>query len=159
GRAVEARETVTVELTSTRKDGTQFPVELTITPVPGDRGTVPHVVVVERDLTERRRREEEDRVLESKMQQAQKLESLGVMAGGIPHDFNNLLVGMLGNAGLALMDLPADSPVRDSLTAIEVAARRAAELVGQMLAYSGRGTFRVTALDVPRLVQEMGELL
>ncbi len=126
----------------------------------------PHIAGIAMDITarrqaesERRRREEEERVLESKMQQAQKLESLGVMAGGIAHDFNNLLVGILGNAGLALMDLPAASPLRDSLTAIEVAARRAAELVGQMLAYSGRGPFRLTALNLPRLVQEMGELL
>ena len=104
---------------------------------------MPHLVVVERDLTERRRREEEEHVLESKMQQAQKLESLGVMAGDIAHDFNNLLVGILGNAGLALMDLPAASPLRDSLTAIEGAAP--SELVGQMLAYSGRGPFRLAA--------------
>ena len=126
----------------------------------------PHIAGIAMDITarrqaesERRRREEEERVLESRMQQAQKLESLGVMAGGIAHDFNNLLVGILGNAGLALMDLPAASPLRDSLTAIEVAARRAAELVAQMLAYSGRGPFRLTALNLPRLVQEMGELL
>ena len=103
-------------------------------------------------LDERRRSEEQ-------MRNAQKLESLGVLAGGIAHDFNNLLVGVLGNAGLALLELPDDSPARQPIRDIEVSAQRAAELTRQMLAYSGRGRFRVEPVDLSSVVEEMSQLL
>ena len=111
------------------------------------------------DITERKRAEEERRQLELQIQHAQKLESLGVLAGGIAHDFNNLLVGVLGYAGLAEMELPADSPARESVQKIEKAARRAADLTRQLLAYSGRGRFAVEWVDLPALVEEMAHLL
>ncbi|MCX7046763.1 MAG: PAS domain S-box protein [Candidatus Sumerlaeota bacterium] len=112
-----------------------------------------------RDVTERRRAEEERRQLETKLRQAQKLESLGVLAGGIAHDFNNLLTAILGHASMALADLPPESSVRDSLRGIENAACRAAELCRQMLAYAGLGQFVVTPLNLSRLVQEIAHLL
>jgi PAS domain S-box-containing protein len=102
---------------------------------------------------------EQQRRAEEQMRNAQKLESLGVLAGGIAHDFNNLLVGVLGNAGLALLELPDDSPARQAIRDIEISAQRAAELTRQMLAYSGRGTFRVEPVDVSTLVEEMSQLL
>jgi signal transduction histidine kinase/CheY-like chemotaxis protein len=134
-------------------------IEIRGAPVRGGDGSAPHIAGVAMDVTERKRRDEEARALETKMQQAQKLESLGIMAGGIAHDFNNLLVGILGNAGLALIDLPVESPARESVAAIESAAERAAELVSQMLAYSGRGSFRVVSVDVGHLLTEMRDLL
>jgi PAS domain S-box-containing protein len=134
-------------------------VEIRGAPVRAGDGSASHIAGVAMDVTERKRRDEEARVLETKMQQAQKLESLGIMAGGIAHDFNNLLVGILGNAGLALIDLPAHSPARESVAAIESAAERAAELVSQMLAYSGRGSFRIMSVDLAHLVTEMSDLL
>ncbi len=117
------------------------------------------VVVNSRDITERKRAEEDRRQLEVRVRHAQKLESLGVLAGGLAHDFNNLLVGILGNASLALMDLPEDAPARYSLEQIEKAALRTSELTGQMLAYSGRGKFVVQPTSLSTLVEEMGHLL
>jgi two-component system, cell cycle sensor histidine kinase and response regulator CckA len=111
------------------------------------------------DVTERRQAEEQQRRLETRIQQSQKLESLGILAGGIAHDFNNLLVGVLGNAGLALLELPPDSPARATIERIEVAAQRAADLTQQMLAYSGRGKFITDTLDLSRLVEEIAHLL
>jgi PAS domain S-box-containing protein len=111
------------------------------------------------DLTEQRKAEEERRLLERQVQQAQKLDSLGMLAGGIAHDFNNLLVGVLGNAELALTDLPASAPVRPYLESIEGAARRAADLCRQMLAYAGRGTIEKRAVDLNRVVRETSHLL
>lgn len=107
----------------------------------------------------RERDEEARRALEAKVQHAQKLESLGVLAGGIAHDFNNLLTAVLGNAGLALGSLSDGSPARERVKQIELAARRAAELTEQMLAYSGRGSLEMSALDVNSVVQELAELL
>jgi signal transduction histidine kinase/CheY-like chemotaxis protein len=89
----------------------------------------------------------------------ERIESLGVLAGGIAHDFNNLLVGIMGNAELALLDLAAEAPARDRIHSIEAASKRAAELSLQMLAYSGRGRFRVERIDLTRLVEEMAHIL
>ncbi len=109
------------------------------------------------EIRERERLEEQR--FEARLQHTQKLESLGVLAGGIAHDFNNLLVGMLGNAGLALLELPQNSPARPAVEQIETAARRAAELTHQLLAYSGIGRFVVEPVDLSKLVSEMLDLL
>ncbi len=99
------------------------------------------------------------RRLEERLLQSQKLESLGVLAGGIAHDFNNLLVGALGNAGLALMELPPESPVRPLIEEIQKATVRAADLTRQLLSYSGKGRFVLAHLDLARVVQDMSHLL
>ena len=111
------------------------------------------------DITEEKRAEEERRQLEARIQHGQKMESLGVLAGGVAHDFNNLLVGVLANAGLAKKHLDSGSPAVGPLVQIERSAQRAADLTGQMLAYSGKGQFQVTDVDLSSLVQEMSELL
>ena len=97
--------------------------------------------------------------LESDLREAQKLESLGLLAGGVAHDFNNLLVGVLGNAGLALQRLPPDSAVRPLLEQIEVTGQRAANLTKQMLAYSGNSLLGVEEVDLSALVSELAQLL
>jgi PAS domain S-box-containing protein len=112
----------------------------------------PVVLSVARDVTDQRN-------LEQQMLHSQKLESLGVLAGGIAHDFNNLLTGILGNADLAKTEMSPLAPSRASLEGIEVAARRAADLCRQLLAYSGRGRFIIQPLSVQELVEEMGHLL
>jgi two-component system, cell cycle sensor histidine kinase and response regulator CckA len=119
----------------------------------------PCILSVTRDITEIRRGERARRELEEQLQQAQKLESLGVLAGGVAHDFNNILMAVLGHAELALDELSPMSGARGSLTEIVTAARRAAELCRQMLAYSGRATFAVERVDLRELVEEMLHLL
>ncbi len=111
------------------------------------------------DFTELKRAEEEHTRLEARMQETQRLESLGGLAGGIAHDFNNLLVAMLGHATLAREDLAPDHPAQRSLTSIERAARRAADLCKQMLAYAGMGSVVEERIDLREVVDEMRELL
>ncbi len=111
------------------------------------------------EIIEREIAEEERRKVQVKLLHAQKLESLGVLSGGIAHDFNNLLVGILGNAGIALQDLPAGSPVRETIKDIETAALRAAELTRQLLAYAGKGQFFVGPVNLSTIVEEMANLL
>lgn len=101
----------------------------------------------------------DQRSLDAKVQQAQKLESLGVLAGGIAHDFNNLLVGMLGNASLVMRELPPETRAFEFVSRIEEAARRAAELTRQMLAYSGKGTFVTEQIDISNHVMHLTHLL
>ena len=86
---------------------------------------------------------------------AQKLESLGVMAGGIAHDFNNLLTAMLGNASLALRDLPFGHSSRPLVQNIQEAARRAARLTRELLAYSGRAKFEIRPIDLSSHVRDI----
>ena len=88
----------------------------------------PRYLAVNRDVSERVLSEIARREFEEKMQRSQKLESLGVLAGGIAHDFNNLLTPIMGAAGLGLMELPNDSPVRNRMQTIQRAAKRAAAL-------------------------------
>jgi PAS domain S-box-containing protein len=117
------------------------------------------ILGIARDVTERKRAEDDRRRLETQMQQSQKSESLGVLAGGVAHDFNNLLQAILSNADVALASLPSESPARQSLHRIEVAAQRAAELTNLMLAYAGKGKFRIEPLDLSQLTLEMVQLL
>jgi PAS domain S-box-containing protein len=112
-----------------------------------------------RDITERKRAEEERRDLETRMQEVQKLESLGVLAGGIAHDFNNLLMAILGNADLALFSLSPVSPARHNIEEILRASQRAADLCRQMLAYSGKGRFVVGRYNLAEIIQEMTQML
>jgi len=107
---------------------------------------------------ERQRSESQRRTQEAQMLHAQKLESLGVLAGGIAHDFNNLLAGIVGYADLALDRLESGSSAREPLGHVVDAAKRAAELTKQMLAYSGRGQFLVEPVDLSQLVREMADL-
>ena len=133
------------------------PVEITAS-VPIVAGK-PLIQGVFRDITESKRLGEERRRFEEKIQQTQRLESLGVLAGGIAHDFNNLLMGVLGNAGLALAKLAPEAPAVENVEKIALAAKRAAELTNQLLAYSGRGQFVIELLNLSELVEEMGHLL
>jgi two-component system cell cycle sensor histidine kinase/response regulator CckA len=119
-----------------------------------------------RDVTEREhvaeelgRQEDERRRLEEQMRQVQKLDSLGVLAGGVAHDFNNLLVGMMGYAELALREVASGSPVRECLQMVLTSARRAADLVQQMLAYAGRAQIALARLSLNDLVEQMVTLM
>jgi two-component system cell cycle sensor histidine kinase/response regulator CckA len=103
---------------------------------------------------ERKRLEEERKRLEEKLRQTAKLESLGILAGGIAHDFNNLLTGILGNASLALEEAAPGSGIAELLRSMVQATERAAALAYQMLAYSGRGQFRLEYVDLSALVSE-----
>jgi signal transduction histidine kinase/CheY-like chemotaxis protein len=114
---------------------------------------------VSRDVTEVRESQEERLRLESRFQQSQRLDSLGVLAGGVAHDFNNLLVAMLGHARLAEEDLPADSPVHHNLKSVIKAARQAGDLCGQMLAYAGKVPIDTQSIELENVVQEIGDLL
>jgi PAS domain S-box-containing protein len=122
-------------------------------------GRVLALVGTTRDITEHKESEARERALESKLQQAQKLESLGVLAGGIAHDFNNLLTSILGNADLSLMELEPGSRARHYIETALQSARRAAELTQQMLAYSGKGRFVVQPVNLAGVVHDMMPLL
>lgn len=123
-------------------------------------GEVTHFVGYVVDVTERLEATRRRHAMELKLLHGQKMESLGVLAGGVAHDFNNLLTGILGEANLASMAIDEDvQDVRDSIRQIETLARRAADLTRQLLAYSGKGRFIVEPVDVTDLLQEISQML
>ncbi len=133
-----------------RKDGTPLPalIGAVLLESPPRYTWVCFVV----DLTERKR-------LEQRLRESQKLESIGLLAGGVAHDFNNLLTGILGNASLALDELSPVHPVRPILENVILASERAAHLTRQLLAYSGKGRFVIQPINLSELVREIGSLL
>lgn len=121
-------------------------------PVRDTGGGIYGVCGIAADITERKR-------FDQQIQQGQKLESLGLLAGGVAHDFNNLLTGIIGNASVALEIAARDNPVRPMLDDIVRAGERAAHLTRQMLAYAGKGKFIVEHLDLTPMVAELAHLL
>lgn len=141
-----------VETMRVRKNGTQIHVALTISPIRDSSGVVVGASQIARDITEQKQMEEH-------LRQTQKLESLGVLAGGLAHDFNNLLTGIMGNASLVALDPGDAQAVEARVQEILSASDRAALLVRQMLAYCGKGQFVVESLDLSSQVKEIVTLL
>ncbi|HEU4951849.1 MAG TPA: PAS domain S-box protein [Holophagaceae bacterium] len=145
------------EWVNLRPDGTEVESEARLARLQEEGRTVFQLIL--RDVTEERRARREREALERQLFQAQKLESLGVMAGGVAHDFNNLLTGILGHADLALAGAAEAPALRAHLDALRAAAVRAAELTRQLLAYSGKGVFELRRLDLSALVEDTLRLL
>ncbi|MFW6332674.1 MAG: response regulator [Thermodesulfobacteriota bacterium] len=117
------------------------------------------VLSLVRDISERKQAEADRRQMENRIQTLQRMESLMVMAGGIAHDFNNILMVVIGNMEIG-MDDPGLSPqALKNLMESKNAALRAADLVKQMLAYSGKGHFVVEPVRLNEAIQETAELL
>lgn len=126
--------------------------ELSLAPLEGPDGDT-GVLGVAADVTEQAQAEEARLKLQRQLLDAQKLETVGVLAGGVAHDFNNLLSAMLGNLELALDDLPEGAhEARESIGVAVEAARRAAVLTKQMLAYAGKGRLALESLDLAGLL-------
>ncbi len=155
---LQAENGVLFQLDLLARDGRCIPVEVSSWTAFQDGQPIGRQAIC-RDLTERLRDQAERTRLDHKIQESQKLESLGVLAGGVAHDFNNLLTTILGNASLAQMDSPANAPAQPCLQQIEIAAERAAGLCQQMLAYSGQGRFVVKRTDLSALIRESAGLL
>jgi PAS domain S-box-containing protein len=135
-----------------RKDGTLYEEEATISPVRNTTGKIVNYVAVKRDITR-------EVALEEQFRQAQKMESIGRLAGGVAHDFNNLLTVINGYCQMLLDRQDADDPDRDSLGEILKAGERAAGLTRQLLAFSRKQVLQPRVLDLNRLVEEMRPML
>ncbi len=102
---------------------------------------------------------EDQRRAEQLLHQRQKLESIGVLAGGVAHDFNNLLVGILGGVSYALEVLPPEHELRSILDLAFQSSERAAHLTRQMLAYAGKGSFKVENVDLAQVLHATWQLI
>ncbi len=151
--ADSGRPVPTDELDLMRKDGTLVSV-LSSHCVVRTGGATPELYCLDIDLTERKRAERERLDLQQRVARTDKLESLAVLAGGVAHDFNNLLTAILGNLDLARLELAPGSSVLTSIDSAQAAARAAAELAKQMLAFSGRSRMQLARLDFAAFVRD-----
>lgn len=135
-----------------RKDGTHYTEEAVISPVRNGSGNIIHYSAVKRDISEHLRSAE-------MLQQAQKMESVGRLAGGVAHDYNNMLSVILGYAELALERLKPDDPIYEDLTEIFNAARRSSDITRQLLAFARKQTIAPEILDINDTVEGMLKML
>jgi PAS domain S-box-containing protein len=138
-------------------NGERIPVSVTVTEITRDDGAVQQWVL--RDLSAARAAESERRMLESQVREAQKLESLGTLAGGVAHDFNNLLGVIRGNAELARDAIDDRDEVADHLAAVLDASERARDLVRQILTFSRRATPHERVVDLGEVVRALVPML
>ena len=141
------------------RDGRWVDLEGIPAPVSGDDGRPTGILGFVRDVSDRRRAEDERARLEEELRQAQKLEAIGRLAGGIAHDFNNLLTAIGGYGELALARLPEDSPARGNVEEMRRAGERAAGLTRQLLAFSRRQVLQPKVIDLNGVVTDVRGLL
>jgi len=111
------------------------------------------------DITEKKRAEDDKTKLQEQLTQSQKMESIGRLAGGVAHDFNNMLSVIIGNSELAMLDLPEDSPLKLNFHEILQASQRSANLTRQLLAFARRQTAEPVILDINETVENMLKML
>lgn len=138
------------ELTALRADGEEFPIEASISQI--EVAGQPLFTVILRDITERKQ-------LEDQFRQAQKMEAIGRLAGGVAHDFNNMLTAIIGYSQLVLAQLDEASPQRHDIEEIERAGQRAAGLTAQLLAFSRKQVLQPKMLDLNEVISNVDKML
>ncbi len=146
-----------IEVTARRADGTEFPVELTVTVVRMEGPPAFNAYV--RDLTEEKRAAAARSSLEMQLQQAQKMEAVGRLAGGVAHDFNNLLTVISGRAHMLMSRLKPGDPMHRDVDLIQKTSQRAVALTSQLLAFSRKQVVQPRVLELGPLVADLLPML
>lgn len=135
-----------LEYRAKAKDGTWHHLQSTINVINDE------LLFISRDLTAQRKVEEEKQDLEDRLRQSEKMEAIGTLAGGVAHDLNNILSGVVNYPELLLMDIPPDSSQREPLQAILNAGQRAAAIVNDLLALARRGTISMEPVQINTVI-------
>ncbi len=156
-RKREPGEKVLIFAAHKRKDGTVFPVQ--ITSGAAYFGKTKNILSVVQDITERKRAEEEKDEMTNRLQQAQKMESIGTLAGGIAHDFNNILLPAMLHTEIIINDLPPDHPLQEDAKEVLNSAKRAKELVQQILTFARKKAVKKIVLRSSLAIREVIKFL
>ncbi len=134
-------------------------VNVSAAPVKDDQGNIFAAILIFDDISSQKEAEAERANLQARLAQAEKMESIGRLAGGVAHDFNNMLMVIGGSAEIALQDLGPDHPVRTALTEISQAVARSAEITRQLLAFTRKQPRTPISLDLNEAIQGMVKML
>ncbi len=156
---IEPYRSRTLELEQYRKDGSSMWVEVTANFLRNPAGDLVGILGASRDISERKQAETEKQNLESRLQQAHKMEAIGTLAGGIAHDFNNILSAVLGFTEMALQDSSGNELVQSSLREVLTAGNRAKDLVKQILTFSRQAEQELKPVQVGLIIKEALKLL
>ncbi len=148
--SLDRQESLIFETHQRRKDGTRFPAEVSARRIEVEGKVFRQAII--RDTTERSK-------LQEQLQQAQKMESIGRLAGGVAHDFNNLLTIINGYTGLMLNELAEDHPMRVSVQEVGKAGQRAASLTQQLLAFSRRQVIAPKVINLNEIILDLNKML
>lgn len=135
-----------------RKDGKEIQTEFALSAIRSSDGSISGLVSVIRDITERKH-------LEEQFRQSQKMEAIGQLAGGVAHDFNNILTVIKGVCQLSLLDIKEGDPLYENLKEIERSAERAANLTRQLLAFSRKQILEPQVLNLNGLIKDLDKML
>ena len=147
------------ELEAVHKNGYTLPVEVHVNLVFDEQGNPVEVLGVARDITKRKQAEQEKLRLEAQLLHAKKMEMIGILAGGIAHEFNNALMGIVGNVELLRMDLPEDQRIGNYLDSMKHSGHRMSRLTDQLLAYAKGGKYQPGNLELGSFVIETLSIL
>ena len=149
---IKGKSTGPDEFTLKRKDGTKVSVEILTHPVKiGGEG---RVLGIARDITKRIQAQEERKKLQEQLLQFRKMEAIGSLAGGIAHEFNNILTTIIGNTQLAIGDIPERNPARECLEEIQSASLRAKDVVRQLLGFARKSVFQLQPVHLSPVIKE-----
>jgi|GEM_PF-852775 len=140
------------ELQNRKKDGETFWEHATISPIFTAKGTISHYLAIKEDVTERK-------LLEAQLFQAQKMEAIGQLAGGVAHDFNNILTAIIGFSNLMEMTMEPDDPKRLNVKQILASANKAADLTRSLLTFSRKQAINPQPVDLNQIVWRAEEFL
>ena len=151
-RTLKRGDVWTGEFVNRRKDGTIYYEKATVSPVRDSSGEIVNFVAVKRDITK-------ERELEEELRNAHKMEAVGRLAGGVAHEFNNLLTGIIANTGLLQMETGDSEPSAEYIEEILRTAARAADITGRLLTFSRKSIVRPRLLDLGAMLDTVGRLL
>ena len=151
-RTVSGGEVWTGRLDDRRQDGSTFLADVTVTPVKDDTGNITNHIVSSREITHMAE-------LEKQLLQSQKLEAVGLLTGGLAHDFNNILASILGHAEILLEDLPEGSELNQNARVIKLSVNRGASLIRQLLAFARLQVMHPHAIDLNAGVEATKSML
>lgn len=140
------------EFHNRKKNGELYWEEALIAPIRDDAGTITHFIAIKENISERKE-------LEGQLRHAQKMDAIGQLAGGVAHDFNNILTAIIGYASIMHIKLPTDSPLKKSAEQIMETAERGASLTQGLLAFSRKQVSNPRVIDLNEILQRIEQLL
>ncbi|MFQ5330175.1 MAG: PAS domain S-box protein [Thermodesulfobacteriota bacterium] len=143
------------EFSNRKRNGEHYWELASIAPITDEKGNITNYIALKEDITKLKQAEEDKEILQAQLLQSQKLEAIGTLAGGVAHDFNNILTAILGNAELALQKVDEGDSLIRNLINVKEAANRASDLTRQLLLYSRKQSLKFTIFNINHTIDRL----